>query len=293
MKIAFGTVIYKESFLYLTDYAKSINSQDTTEFDLLLLNDNLDNGEVQHLISYFDTHVHLWNGKAGSLPSELRVELIKRAKKLGYDLLVLGDFDDTFSENRISKIQSRYEKNVAFYYNELYYSDRLKSFFETLPAQTHEIDSILECNYLGLSNTAINLNAISYELIEKLNVSNGPIFDWFMYSVLLMEGCKGIKVDRCKTYYRIHENNVAGEISNTLDAVHKEIEVKLMHYEHLKTLYPEFARLLRLYEKLRDRLDDSKFDIFPLVKETNDFWWGNLKLGQIGDGTFEIQRQGN
>ncbi|MBY0206039.1 hypothetical protein [Paenibacillus cucumis (ex Kampfer et al. 2016)] len=291
MKIAFGTVVYKESFSYLPEYAKSINSQDWIGFDLLLLNDNLDDGEIQHLYSYFDTNVHvrLWNGMAGSLPSSLRVELIQKAKKLGYDLLVLGDFDDTFSKDRISQIQSVYEGEVAFYYNELYYFDQKKSFFKTLPAQTNEIDSILECNYLGLSNTAINLNAISYELIEKLNVSNGPIFDWFLYSVLLMEGCRGVKVDQCKTYYRIHVNNIAGEISNNSDAIHKEIQIKLMHYKNLKNVYPEFDRLYELYEKLKERLNDSNSSMSPFVTELNDFWWGNLKLSQFGDETFEIK----
>src|SRR5690625_1022124 len=102
MNIAFGTVIYKEGYDYVKDFVKSINNQTYEDFDILILNDNLNDNELDFVISNLKNEVRVLNNKNKQKPHELRIELIKWSKRKKYDLLILGDFDDTFSEDRIS-----------------------------------------------------------------------------------------------------------------------------------------------------------------------------------------------
>lgn len=283
MKASFGTVLYKESLEFLQDFAESLNNQDCDDFDVLLLNDNLNDRELKKATNSFKKKAILLNGKQNSSPPELRFELIKVAKEKNYDLLILGDFDDLFSPNRVSNIISAYENEISFYYNDLYYIDKKTKFFNCLPPYTNKITDIIEYNYLGLSNTALNLNNMDNKLINKLNEKSALIFDWYMYSVLLKERHTGKKVEGCKTYYRIYENNTAGECKNTMEYINKEIAVKVNHYNIFKKSDAKFNELFNFYKELQLKVNKEKIDIMSYIDKNNDYWWGKIKLSKIND----------
>jgi hypothetical protein len=281
MKAAFGTVLYKESFKFFKEFAESLNNQDCYDFDVLLLNDNLNNEELEKVTSYLKKNVILLYGKQNSSIPELRFQLISSAKENGYDLLILGDFDDTFSRNRVSNIISEYDKKISFYYNNLYYYEKQRKFFNYLPLYTTKITDIIEHNYLGLSNTALNLNNINYVLINELNEKTAVVFDWYMYSILLKRGHIGKKVEGCKTYYRIYENNTAGECKNTIEDIYKEIIVKMNHYNILKKFDSKFDELFDFYKELQFDINNGRIDIMSYVDKYNDYWWGRIKSNKI------------
>ncbi|MEA4848931.1 MAG: glycosyltransferase [Clostridiaceae bacterium] len=281
MNIAFGTVTYKESFKYCLEFTESINKQDCKDFDVILLNDNLDKEELEKISASLRKNVLIRNGKRNCTPSGLRVQLIKYAKENGYDLLVLGDFDDTFSHNRVSRIALAYEEKYSFYYNDIYTFDKQRKFFSSLSQYTKNISDIIEHNYLGLSNTALNLKNIDVELIDKLNVRSVSVFDWFMYSILLKGGHIGKKIEDCKTYYRIHENNIAGESQNTIEGIKKEINVKIDHYSQLRSIDTQFNKLLDYYKRLKLKIDNDKIDILNYVDSDNGYWWGRINSNKM------------
>ncbi|MBF8983792.1 hypothetical protein IZY60_09605 [Lutibacter sp. B2] len=281
MKIAFGTVIYDEAFSYFEEFAKSLNNQVYNNFDILLLNDNLMNQKVELIKNELKFKPMVWKGKDGSKPYELRIELIKKAKFEGYDLLILGDFDDTFSETRISSIVEEYDEKYGFFYNELYLLDQSMIFFRNLPEQTLKIDHILESNYLGLSNSALNLNLINKELICDLYKCNNVVFDWFMYSVFLNSGLKGKKIKNGKTFYRIHGFNIAGKSENSFKDVAKEIDIKIKHFLSLKDKNKKFEEKLNFYIDLKKKIQGSEIDILRYLDQENDNWWGKINSKKI------------
>jgi len=281
MKVAFGTVVYKESFKYHQEFIESINNQDSNDFDIVLLNDNLNEEEFNKVSNSLQKKVITWYGKPNSLTSELRVQLIKNAKENGYDLLILGDFDDTFSRNRVSKIISEYEDAFSFYYNDLYYINTQRKFFHNLPQHIRRIDDIMECNFLGLSNTALNLKKIDYKLIDKLNEKNILVFDWYMYSILLKNTHIGKKIEDCKTYYRIHENNIAGENKDKIDDIKREINVKINHYMRLRRFDTQYNGLLDFYKRLKLEVDNGEILLLNYIDRDNEYWWGRLKSNKI------------
>lgn len=276
MKTAMGTVLYKQSFKYLKEFSSSVNNQDCLDFDMLFLNDDLNEEELDVVLNSVKRNVVFTSGATGSTIPQLRYQLIKHAKENGYDLLVLGDFDDIFSEDRVSKFKRAFSNSFSFYYNDLYYFDSDRKFFSFLPEYTNEINQILEHNYLGMSNTALNLNNIDYKLLGKLNVERCYAFDWYMFSVLLNEGLKGKKAECCRTYYRIYENNTAGEYKNTIEHIIKEIDVKINHYSLLKKWYDNYEELYYYYSTLKLKWENEEIDLISYADTGNDFWWGHI-----------------
>ena len=49
MRVAFGTVVYKAAYKFYKDFIDTINKQDAKEFDVILLNDDLDDNEYDNL----------------------------------------------------------------------------------------------------------------------------------------------------------------------------------------------------------------------------------------------------
>lgn len=274
MKVAFGTVVYKMAYAFHEDFINAINHQDTINFDILLLNDHLDAEKCNHLTNHIKQKAVWVKCKANKTISELKLELIQSAKEKEYDLLIFGDFDDVFSENRISKNISNFDSKYSFFYNELYYFDKEKKFFGWLPPVVEDINPILECNFLGFSNTALNLNKIDYQLLNSLKAKQTIAFDWMLFSLLLLQGHKGKKIEDCRTYYRIYEHNIAGETHIGIEGLKKEIEIKVAHYSKLADIDSRYCGLYNFYAGLKDSFETDLL----LEKSTinKSYWWGRI-----------------
>jgi len=270
VKVAFGTVVYKQNANFTAEYINSINSQNYFGFDTLLLNDDLPNEEYSNIVRSIKHNAIALKGKAGATPTELRAELIERSFNKGYDLLVLGDFDDTFSGNRVSEIVKNFDEKHGFFYNDLYHFDGGKKYFQDIPGTTYSLSGILESNYLGLTNTAINLKLLNVDVIKELYTCNSVVFDWFMFLTLLLHGLKGKKVDNCKTFYRFHHSNIAGKQDDTTEEIKKEIQIKLDLYYNLKHMNPIFVEKYNYYNNIRE-----SFDVCSADKQ-NDYWWSKI-----------------
>lgn len=281
MKVAFGTVVYDASYKFHKDFVESINNQDTFNFDVLLLNDNLCDNKCHGLTNSIDQNVVWVKSEPNITIPQLRIELIKAAKEKEYDLLILGDFDDTISKNRVSKVISHFDSLYSFFYNDLYYLDSKNKFFYTLPLFVEEINPILECNFLGLSNTALNMHKVDFQLLDMLKTMQTVAFDWMIFSLLLIQGHKGKKVDNCKTYYRIYEQNTAGESNNSIEGIKKEIEVKIAHYSKLINVDFRYSEIYNFYIELRGSFDKCSDMLLENSTTNNQYWWGSINKNNI------------
>lgn len=270
MKIAFGSVTYKNAWNYRFEFIESLNKQTMSEFDLIIINDNVEN--IKELKELTSINLIIIDKPHAMSIAELRIFLLDTAKKLGYDLLILGDFDDKFHENRVERITESYNEKIGFYYNPLQLFNN-HVVFKSLPQEVNSYENILEYNFLGLTNTAINLNFVSTAFINSLNDGNTAVFDWYLYTRLLLERIKGVLVDDAITYYRIYENNLAGFERTDLNSIKKEIKIKLEHYKLLKVFDSTFLQKYEKYSKLS--LDNYAQ---CLNHETNGYWWNKIHV---------------
>lgn len=270
MKVIFGSVVYQAALEYLDDFLSSLNEQTYQQFELLLINDDLEK-EV------LDTHIRKYrnlSGKTIVVKAEegkahylLRILLLKEAKGRNATMLILGDCDDFFSKDRIASVVSEFEPEVWFLYNEILDFDH-EPVMPPMPEYTRSIYDIGEHNYLGLSNTALNLEKLDMDFLESLEEGKTSIFDWYFFSRIVLAGGIGKYLCHGKSFYRIHGMNLAGIMQNTDSAQRKEIEIKLEHYRLLKNYSPYIEELLAEYSvnNIETRLHDKRPQKY--------FWWG-------------------
>ncbi len=269
--IAFGSVIYNKAKEYLPDFFASLSRQTCKDFLLLLLNDGIKKEDLDQYLESYPGKIRIVTADDGKSPAELRLDLIMLAKEMNIELLVLGDCDDVFSDNRIQKLESLYKGNpdFSFYYNTIVTLDKTEELQE-LPPEIHDFRGIGESNFLGLSNTALNLEKIVYPYRYHFE---GEIFDWYFFSRLLLDGLTGLFAEGCCTYYRIHGENIAGIADNNRADIEKEVQVKRFHYDHLMK-YDDY------YRKLSELYHHNGWIIRK--KEGKGFLWWNLTSSSYG-----------
>ncbi len=272
MKIAFGTVIYKQAKSYFNDLMNSVSKQTAGDFDVIIVNDNYSKDELSDLTIKADLFLDL--EPKHCTVAQTRIEMIRAAKEAGYELLVVSDADDTFADTRLEEYKKAYEldKSYAFYYNELVTDDG-RTVLEDMPEEVTSVRAISQSNFIGMGTTAINLTMISENFLESLSEGDCPVFDWYFFSRVLMDVGPGKLVRNAATIYRIHDNNVVGTSHN----VDQEYQVKLTHYQNLAKRYPYFKHL---YDDLK-ALDISKIDASQSHK---GYWWSNI----IMEDSYEI-----
>ena len=287
MKICFGTVIYKQAKEFFTDLIESVDKQTDKNFDLLITNDNYDLSELVEMGVLTEDNkpcqvAKTINGVVRFVDlqplhlsiAQTRIHMIRAAKELGYELLVIGDADDTFSSTRIKEYKMAYklDKSAAFFYNELV-TDTGDTVLKNMPERVDNVRPISQANFLGMSTTAINLTQITDEWLDTLAEGDCAVFDWYFYSRMLMDVGYGRLVHNAATIYRIHEGN---EVGITHDPV-REKEVKLNHYKNLAKRYAYFKHL---YDDL-NQLDLARLDI---EHDHQGYWWSNI----IMEDSYEI-----
>lgn len=267
--IAFGTVVYPSALGYLNEFANCINEQTYKSFDLIIVNDNVDDTLLKAHLENVNVNYSIVSVHKKRTPADLRVDLIRQSKLRGYDLLILGDIDDLFDENRVLEIVKFYinDNSFSFYYNELLLFDRTRA-LKAFPERTESLKNIIQYNYLGLSNNSINLKSITVDFIDSLYGCTSFVFDWYLFSRIICEGGRGVFVENAITYYRIYAGNYAG-VSNE-EQLKKELEIKIKHYELMRnynSIYTDLLDKLLIVDVTKIKSSDSP-----------TYWWNNIIL---------------
>lgn len=250
MNIVFGTVFYDQAFEFLGDFIDSINNQSDKDFKVLIINDDMDKTKIdsQLLNAHFSYDVIQYQEKYS--PAGMRIMLLIEAIKRKADILVVGDADDVFSSNRIEQIRhtAMLDTTCTFFYNDIQTLSGEKV-FPPLPDKIDDIKYITDYNFLGMSNTAIRTDKLDLQEVYSFFEGDQPIFDWYLYSRLLIGGATGRYVDGTATYYRYHGNNLVGDQDMDESIAAKEVEVKKRHYKSLEKYSDLMKKRYYEYEK--------------------------------------------
>lgn len=287
MKILLVSFVYPLIEEYLPDFFNSLNSQSIKCFDKLIFKDNFD--KSLDIYGYFGETMS--NDEKLSV-IQVRLFIINYALKNKYDLLIFCDADDIMADDRIEKIVKTYEQTqgkYGFYYNNLFLLEEKIDFYQgKLMDEVTNVSQIEKNNFLGMSHTAINLK-ITKNIWSEFEVNDEIIaFDWYMHSYVLNKGFKGKRVETT-TYYRIYENNIAGNTNLlTEKKLDVGIRVKKAHYKIMKNIQGNFSVLYSKVEDLEKKLENQEFKekYIKAINEkfsTSVFWWENIKtLDEIG-----------
>lgn len=243
-KIAFLTTLFPTEQDYVRDFFESLASQTVQYFDVIALNDGYSG--FDKVKEKYPTLNIIELPPAGSIAKNRQTQILF-CKKNNYDIAIFGDIDDIFSRNRVEK-SIRALKHVDIVVNDItsikagkvidrhLYSHRL------CDKQLITLDFIKEKNIFGLSNTAVNLKNIPFELIQFPN--DLIAVDWYFFTLLLLNGAKAQFDAEALTFYRQHDTNTIGIGALTKDKIKLILQVKASHYKNLQAVSSEFSSLL-------------------------------------------------
>ena len=205
---AFLTTIFPMKEEFLIDFFDSLSRQTYNKFDVIVVNDSYEN--------FYDVKIKYQNLSIIELPhsgtpAKNREYGINYCIEHKYDILIFGDSDDYFSHNRVELVLETLDtydilvNDVSLFdnngtYEDRYISNRLENNSKV------NYDYIKNKNIFGLSNTALKINILSKVVFDKDLIA----VDWYLYKMLLKNGCKAIFSNEAITYYRQHRDNTVG-----------------------------------------------------------------------------------
>ena len=206
MRVAFLTIIFPMKNSFLFDFFDSLSNQTYKNFDIIVINDGYENFEKIKL----NYQLNIIEVKYSSTIAKNREFGINWCKKNGYDIIVFGDSDDYFANNRVEvslKLLQKYNVvvNDVTLFNEnriiieKYFSKRLSNYFK------FSFNFIKDKNVCGFTNSAVNLAIMDEIKFDK----HLKIVDWYFYKNLLKK-TKAIFTNDTVTYYRQHNSNLLG-----------------------------------------------------------------------------------
>lgn len=275
MKTLCGTVVYENQIDLTKVYIDNLNEQTFSDFEVLIINDDLSKEKIDHIKRCVNRKVYIYDFSYKLKPYELRIKMIEKAIELEFDLLVLTDFDDIMSSNRIEEHIKKFDTNYAFFYNQLKKFNSNENYFDKIPVETLNVEQIYYYNYLGLSNTSLNLKKIKNVDFRKISNTNPIAFDWMFYSYLLLIKFKGKYITDCFTGYRLHDLNTAVIKGSIKEKIEWEVKVKLNHYAIMKQFHNKYLNLYVEYLELSKNLEKNLSQGLNYSNE-NTFWWGNI-----------------
>lgn len=281
-------VVFPSVRKYLADYFDSLLDQTYKDFDLVLLNDGLNDGLDDYK---WPPTLNIIEIPCSGPPASIRERGINHALDAGYERLVFTDTDDYFAENRLERcIELLMDNDIVVNdltlvdedgspYDELYISGRLKELDEV------GLDFMMDRNIMGLSNTAIRMSCLS----GPVSFDEGLIaVDWHFFSTLLLRGCRAVFTGGTVTFYRQYGSNTVG-LGGGLDeaGIRREVEVKALHYAILSAIDRRFALLAGEFKELKNKLENSDnisayMEDMKAVRPWHPLWWEAVRQWQRG-----------
>ena len=206
--VAFLTTIFPMEKQFLIDFFDSLSGQTYDNFDVIVVNDGYDN--------FYDVKMKYQNLSIIELPysatpAKNREYGINYCIDNKYDILVFGDSDDYFSNNRITKsVELLSSHDIVV--NDLTTFDKTGILHDKYISNRIENNLIINYSFIkdknifGMTNTAINLN-----ILDKVKFDDSLVaVDWLMFKDLLKLGHKAIFTNEIISYYRQYFDNTIG-----------------------------------------------------------------------------------
>ena len=142
---------------------------------------------------------------------------------------------------------------------------------------------IIDSNYLGLGSTGLKVKNL-----KEINIPSDIVaVDWYLFTILLLKGFNGERVNNASVYYRQHSNNTVGGLKHLdRERLFKGIDIKEKHYYYIYTFCLEnnYESVAKEYEiKYQEMLELKLFlqESINLEKYINSI---NINLNTVYKG---------
>ena len=276
-KVAFLTTVFPMEIEYLLDFFNSLERQTYQYFDVVVVNDGYVGFE--DIINQYP-EINIIELKYSDTRAKNREYGINYVINNHYDILIFGDSDDYFKENRVEiSLIKLLEYDIVINDLSLFNGDDIFSrhYISNRISNNTEIDLefIKDKNIFGMSNSAIKLGKLEEISFDKELIA----IDWYLFSILLIKGDKALFTTETETFYRQHGENIIGMGSITEEFILKGIDLKLRQYKILVKQNTSYNALLAKMVELQKKVQEK--EIMYLLKNQDikyPLWWEEIKL---------------
>lgn len=280
-------VAYPEVRPFLTDYLQSLDRQTDRDFELRLFNDGFVG--LEDYIAPLGMSVSVSGVPGGLSPIQVKKFVMETlGRSAGVRHVIFTDADDYYHEDRV-RLCKEHLGRCDFVVNEMSAvgadGSMLRPAIIRERAGRLEFADIVEKNFFGLSNSALNWECLSSIFPIPSDVC---VTDWWIGASLMARDKKGAFIDRPLTLYRHHGSNTAG-LCGRYDRkrILFGVRVKLAHYGHLAKFLegPRRARIEEEHRKISELAsllaDERNMDKY--LERINAsprafLWWEEIQL---------------
>lgn len=280
------TTLYPKGKKYFKYFFRSLDTQTTKKFDVLLANDGVDQSDFLPFLKKINFETIDVSGKLSDIRRKLILEATEKYKKI-----IFSDSDDILYKNRVELVSKMLNKNHIVI-NDIdllnekkdlikknYFSNRLKDGCKIT------IKSLLIGNMMGLSNTAARAE-VFYKCPALLH-GNPYAFDWYLWSSVLLNNLKAKFTNKTSIKYCCRSNSLT-ELEGVIDKdyVSRVVNLKYEHYSLMEKLENSFSKLANEFKTMKKKLSNKIWlnDYILLTNRNyapNHFWWENIKTRNI------------
>ncbi len=283
-KIVFLSAVYPGAEPFLSDFLTSLSEQEDKHFDTVLVNDGL-GGLARFTAAHPDLAVREVKIPQPATTALVREEGLRHVLEQKYEMIVFGDCDDRFQSNRIG--QSRLSLgSYDMVVNDIdlmdsrntitkrhYLSERFKN------GATLTLDSVMDKNCFGMSNTAIHARCLRAIPLHAELIA----VDWYLFSRLLLNGARAVFNNETTTFYRQHGGNTIGLDTMSDEKIATGIQTKLVHYREMAKVNDRYLPFFNGMMALQTKLTQNKTFKEGYYRQTreehikNPLWWENIR----------------
>ena len=275
--IALFTVIYPAAERFIHDFNVCLANQTFKSFDLIVVND----GCRFSAVDLFQT-VNVLEIKGSSSIAKNRELGINFALLQDYEVLILCDIDDVFTNDRVAKsIESLGKADIVVNDLDIIGPEKeilSSSYFSHSVTSDTVIDLnfILNKNILGFSNTALKLSGM-----KKVSFpAELKVVDWYFFTLLIQQDAFVKFIPESLTGYRQHGNNMIGIDDFSIELFKKMLHLKYMHFSFLSERNAFFLPYKNTASFECSASDEQIKQSLTINRCNRPFplWWENIRI---------------
>jgi|GEM_PF-4764731 len=285
MRTAVLTVFYPGMQPFIDAYIQCINSQSDQGFEMVIVDDAYP-GPISLVKERIQVPCHVI--ESPFTPQQNRLEGLQECQRLGFDLIICSDSDETMFVDRVEGVKRYFAQRPDQYllFNNAEASHE-GAYFDLNYKSVLCLDDIVDFNVLGYG--AMNLRASLVPFLVSLANNRVAVFDWWVaLRYLLSEQSVEFRPD-IKNHYTVHPDHFVGPALAVSKArIEQSIRVKKSMYTEMHAfcqqskkeaqadLFLKKSNEIALIETYIDQYSmDSYFDRVKSYLERKDkiYWW--------------------
>lgn len=281
-RIAVFSVVHPLAEPFFDDFLDSLESQTDQDFRVFLV----DAGASALGERLADRQLNVTIHAAEGSPTAVRRQGIMAACRENIDWLIFLDSDDYCAPDRVARCRQSIAGADILFFDAVIFGKGIDKPISLLTRRFEHAeqpeDILPHANFLGLSTTAARLKAVRAALDTLPD--DLIAFDWALFTRMVLAGSVTRYVRGSPTWYRQHQDNIAGIFDLSDEQIRRGVAIKARHYALFRDAGALYARLAEAFAVLQRRIEtddiyrESYCQAVRKAAPSIPLWWESMKL---------------